>query len=487
VRFRPRHIRTSLTLWYVMMFGAGLILYICCATLLQFWQLRNQLYHAEVQDIETAEGLLYLRPDGSVAMREDYHNHPESLLLLDRLMEVLAPDGTVLYRNDRLGGRDLGGKRFPGEGETSYNERSVRLTDGTGALMISHVHSIDGRSLLIRLGYSVAHLQYRMKEFTGLLLLALPFALAAVGFTAYSLTRRALDPLASMAKQAEQITPSRLQERLPIENPDDELGHIARVFNGLLGRLENSFEQLRRFTSDASHELRTPLAALQSVGEMGLQKEYSVAEYRDILGSMLEEVTRLTRMVESLLTISRADAGEVRLQTSVFSLVDLVHEAIGLVDILADERGQRFTVTTSKDYLVRADRLLLRQAILNVLHNAVKYSPVGGEIRITLSQEAEGGATNPCLTVEIIDEGPGIPEEQQAKVFDRFYRVDQGRSRETGGAGLGLAIAKWAVQVNGGEIGVKTSPMGGCNFFIRMPCHHFPEEKEKQLRDQLTQ
>jgi heavy metal sensor kinase len=474
VQFRPRHIRARLTLWYVMMFGAGLILYICCATLLQFWQLRSQLYHAEVQDIETAEGLLYFRPDGSVAMREDYHNHPESLLLLDRLMEVLAPDGTVLYRNDRLGDRELGGQPFPGEGEASYNERSVRLNDGTGVLMISHVHLMDGRPLLIRLGYNVAHLEYRMKEFTGLLLLALPLALAAVGFTAYGLTRRALDPLASMAKQAEQITPNRLQDRLPIENPDDELGHIARVFNGLLGRLENSFEQLRRFTSDASHELRTPLAALQSVGEMGLQKEYSAAEYRDILGSMLEEVTRLTRMVESLLTISRADAGEIRLQTSVFSLVDLVHEAVGLVDILAEERGQTFTVTATKDCQVQADRLLLRQAILNVLHNAMKYSPVDGEIRIVLSLETGLTATNPSLTVEIIDDGPGIPQEHQAKVFDRFYRVDEGRSRETGGAGLGLAIAKWAVQVNGGEIGVKTSPTGGSNFFIRMPSHRSP-------------
>ena len=148
-----------------------------------------------------------------------------------------------------------------------------------------------------------------------------------------------------MALRTEQITASRLHDRLPIEDPDDELGRIARVLNGLLGRLEYSFEQLRRFTSDASHELRTPLAALRSVGETGLQKEYTADEYRDIIGSMLEEVTRLTRMVESLLTISRADSGELELGHLLFAILDVVQEAIALVDILAEEKDQALTVS----------------------------------------------------------------------------------------------------------------------------------------------
>jgi heavy metal sensor kinase len=471
VRVTPRQIRTRLTLWYVAMFAAGLLLYICCAAVLQFWQLRSQLYHAAVQDIETAEGLLYFKPDGKLAMQEEYHNHPESLLLIDRLMEVIGRDGTILYRNGRLGDRELGGPPFPGEGEKGYSERSAELLDGTRILMISHIHSIDGHPLLIRLAYNQTHLVARMKEFTGLLLFALPLALAVVGFMAYTLTRRALNPLATMAGQASQITASRLQDRLPIENPDDELGHIATAFNGLLERLENSFEQLRRFTADASHELRTPLAALQSVGEMGLQREYSSAEYRDILGSMLEEVTRLTRMVESLLTISRADAGEIKLKKSVFSLVDLVHEAIGLVDVLAEERGQFFHVRATQEYYVEADRLLLRQAILNILHNAMKYANVGGKILVSLTRGLRDSENVSLVNLEIVDDGPGIPKEHQARVFDRFYRVDEGRSRETGGAGLGLAIAKWAVEVNGGEIGVKSSLESGCSFFIRLPEH----------------
>lgn len=465
---RPRNVRTRLTLWYVAIFGGGLLLYICGAAILQLWQLTNQLYHGEIQDVETAEGLLYFKPDRTIGMHEEYHNHPESLLLLDRMMEVLSPDGMVLYRNDRLGNRDLGGKPFPGEGATGYNERTLRLTDGTRVLRISHVHSIDGRPLLIRLAYSTAQLQSRMTEFIGVLLLALPVALAIAGIAGYQVTSRALAPLTELTRRTEKITATRLQDRLPVENPDDELGHIARVLNGLLARLENSFEQLRRFTSDASHELRTPLAALRSVGEVGLQGEYSALEYREIIGSMLEEVTRLTRMVESLLTMSRAEAGEIRLQISVFSVLDLVREGIALVGVLAEEKNQRIQIQGTEDFMVKADRLFLRQAIVNVLHNAVKYSPPDSTIEIRLSKPLEPGEDRWAL-LEVSDEGPGIREEDRLRVFDRFYRVDEGRSRDEGGAGLGLAIAKWAVQANGGDIEVKRGIVKGSTFSIKMP------------------
>jgi heavy metal sensor kinase len=465
---RPRNVRTRLTLWYLTIFGGGLLLYICGAAILQLWQLTNQLYHGEIQDVETAEGLLYFKPDGTVGMHEEYHNHPESLLLLDRMMEVLSPDGTVLFRNGRLGDRDLGGKPFPGEGSAGYNEKTLRLTDGTRVLRISHVHSIDGRPLLIRLAYSTAQLQSRMTEFIGVLVLALPVALAIAGIAGHHITSRALSPLAELTRRTEQITATRLQDRLPVENPDDELGHIARVLNGLLARLENSFEQLRRFTSDASHELRTPLAALRSVGEVGLQGEYSASEYREIIGSMLEEVTRLTRMVESLLTMSRAEAGEINLQVSRFSVLDLVREGIALVGVLAEEKNQKIEIQGTQDFAVNADRLFLRQAIVNILHNAVKYSPTDSTIEIRTSQIAEPDGSEWVL-LEISDEGPGIREQDRLRVFDRFYRVDEGRSRDAGGAGLGLAIAKWAVQANGGDIEVKPAIVNGSTFSIKMP------------------
>jgi heavy metal sensor kinase len=335
-------------------------------------------------------------------------------------------------------------------------------------LFISHIHSIDGRPLLIRLGYSMAPLELRVAEQTGLLLLAVPLVLAFAGYVGHRMTGQALRPLEKIALQAEQITASRLHDRIPIDNPNDELGRIAKVLNDLLARLEASFEQLRRFTSDASHELRTPLASLRGVGEMGLEGEYTSREYRDIIGSMLEEVTRLTHMVESLLTISRADSGQLALKMSDFSLLTLVREAVKLVDVIAEEKEQVITISGDPRLLIRGDRTFLRQAVLNILHNAVKYSPASGAIEISVSSQfSEGNEANVIL--EIVDHGPGISEEHQSKVFDRFYRVDKGRSRDTGGTGLGLAIAKWAVELHRGSIGLTNSAEGGCRFLVRLP------------------
>lgn len=466
MRLRPRYVRDRLALWYVLVSAAMLAVYICGAGFLQFWQLTSQVYHAEIQDVETAEGLLYFNADGSLSLHEDYHNHPQSRLLLDRLMEILTPDGKVLFRNEKLNGRELGGPPTTGEGQAGYDERSFRLEDGTRVLLISHVHSIGDKPLLIRLAYSAEPLTHRLAEFVGLLLLAVPFALIAAWFAGYRLAGKALSPLEEMVRQTEQISASSLHDRVPVENPDDELGRMASVLNDLLRRLQESFEQMRRFTSDVSHELRTPLASIRSVGEVGLQRTREPERYREVIGSMLEEVTRLTQTVDTLLTISRADAGQIVLHKTAFVLNTLLHEAIGLVGVLAEEKGQILSVSSDASISVLADRAVLRQALLNILENAVKYSPPGSEIRIRLQRM---GPAEPEVELNIEDAGPGIPVDSRDRVFDRFYRVDEARSREAGGAGLGLAIAKWAVESQGGSIGLETGERGGCAFYIRLP------------------
>jgi heavy metal sensor kinase len=273
-----------------------------------------------------------------------------------------------------------------------------------------------------------------------------------------------LTPLSEMAFRAEQITSERLGERLPPGEADDELGHLARVFNNLLARLEQSFEQLRRFTSDASHELRTPLTSIRSVGEVALQKHGTREEYRDTIGSMLEEVNRLSVLVDSLLTISRADAGRIQLHPTVFSAMDLAREATALFEVLVEEKRQRITVQGDESVKVKGDRVFLRQALVNIVHNAVKYSPIGGDISVRVQYEAAGG-----IRIEVADSGPGIAPEHSQKIFDRFYRVDESRSREAGGAGLGLSIAQWAVRVHGGDIHLQATKGSGCTFQISLP------------------
>jgi heavy metal sensor kinase len=440
-------------------------LYVSAACAIQYWELNEQLYHAEVQDMETVEGLLYFTPDGHLLLHEEYHSHPDSRLLLDRLMEVLDPKGTVLFRNEKLGGLALGGPPLPQESSVRHFAARMRLADGTHVLAVSHFHPVQGRRVLIRIAYSTEPLRRRLIELLVVLILVLPLALIAAGFAGYRVAGKALNPLAAMADLTEQITVTRLSSRVPVENPNDEFGRMARVLNGLLERLEESFLQLQRFTSDVSHELRTPLTSMRSVGEVGLEQSHSDAEYRDIVGSMLEEVGRLTSMIDTLLTIAHADSGSIQLNRAVFRLMELVEESVGVVGVLAEEKKQTIFVAGDSALSVSADRGFLRMAIINLLDNAVKYSPVGSAIRVLLEQSTE----ERYVKLAISDEGPGIPISEASRVFDRFYRLDEGRAREEGGAGLGLAIAKWSAAAHGGEILLDSEPGRGSAFTIRLP------------------
>jgi heavy metal sensor kinase len=384
-------------------------------------------------------------------------------------MQVSSADGQVLLRNERLHGMDLGGPPTPREGEVGYPSRGMRLSDGTKVLAISHIHALAGKQLLIRLAYSTGPLTDRLFEFIGLLLLALPLALVLAALAGYRVAGKALNPLEQMAQQTEQITALRLKERVPVDNPDDELGHMARVLNGLLSRLGESFEKLQRFTSDVSHELRTPLASIRSVGEVGLQGKYSSEKYRDIIGSMLEEVAKLTAMIDTLLTIAHADSGVFQLHRTTFLLNDLVQESVAVVGVLAEDKRQTILVAGNSQLSVSADRSFLRMAVINLLDNAVKYSPPCSTIRLSVRNSARSPNNGTFVGVAIEDEGPGIPEDKAERVFDRFYRVDEGRTRDAGGAGLGLAIAKWAVEVHGGEIALESRSPVGSIFSIWLP------------------
>ncbi len=429
-----------------------------------FLQLRNQLDRFSIEEIETVEGLFYFTPAGELQLREDYHNHPESKDVIERFVEVLSPSsGAVLYRNARLGSRRLGGAPFPGEGVGGYSERDGRLADGVRLRLVSRAHALDGRRLLIRLAHSEEPLYATLRELLLSSLLVLPAILAIAGFAGYALARRALSPIEAMARRAREISPDNLQARLPNDQRDDELGSLARVFNQTLDRLERAFEQLRRFTSDASHELRTPLAMIRSVGEVGLQKDGTRADYRDTIGSMLEEVNRLTSLVDSLLTISRADAGHLHLHRAELSLMTLARESAALLEVLAEEKSLRIEIAGDGRTTVAADSLFLRQALVNVLHNAIKFSAPATSIQVRV------GSAPHAATVEIEDQGPGIPAADREKVFHRFYRVDPARSRSAGGAGLGLAIAKWAVEAHGGTIRVVDKPGPGCIFQVTLP------------------
>ena len=463
-RFRLLNVRTRLTAWYVAVLAAVLLLYGGISSVVLLRQLRSELDRLAIEDLETIEGFLTFSPNGQVFLKNDYHDHPYPATEQQRFLEVWGIDGTLLYRNELLGRRSLGGLPGPAEGFPSYSIRSVRLEDGTPIRLVSKRHSLEGRLTLIRVGFSEQFLWGRFWQLVFGLILGLPVALGIAGLAGYLLARHALNPVDRMARRAHEINAESLSARLDVENPHDELGRLAFAFNQTLERLERSFEQLRRFTSDASHELRTPLTAIRSVGEVGLRRQGTAEHYREVIGSMLEEAARLTRLVESLLTISRADAGQIQLARTEVALLPLVRETGAVLEVLAEERGQHVAIEGDETLRVKADRSILHQILINLLDNAIKHSPAGGRVAVRVLRTGEETAS-----IEVVDSGPGIPPEHRSRIFDRFYRVDEGRSRDSGGSGLGLAIAKWGAEAHGGRIELDCPPGRGCIFRLAIP------------------
>ena len=263
-----------------------------------------------------------------------------------------------------------------------------------------------------------------------------------------------------MSKQARRITSESLEQRLPNENPHDELGQLVTIFNETLQRLENSFTELKRFTSDASHELRTPLTALRAVGEVALRDRSQAETLRETVGSMLEEAERLDDLVEALLTLARGESREFSPKLESVRVGDIVNEVREEIAVLATEKQQTISVSGEEGLTAWADRSLLRQALLNILFNAIHYSPAGSAIRMGCCRESNG------VSITVADEGPGIEAEYRTRIFERFFRVDKARSRAEGGAGLGLAIAKMSIERQGGRIEVESELGHGSIFRI---------------------
>lgn len=335
---------------------------------------------------------------------------------------------------------------------------SVPLSDGRPARTFQQLATINHRPVILRVFRDQsAHRATLRRILTGLAL-GTPVAVLLAGLAGYATAGRALRPVREMAAAARRITSDSLGSRLPNPNPHDELGQLAGVFNDTLGRIESSFDALKRFTSDASHELRTPLTALRSVGEVALREDRSADELRETIGSMLEETQRLNDLTDTLLLLARAESGRLPLQREEFAVDDLLREVGERLDVLATEKNQRIGVTGTTGGSIRADRILLRQAITNLLHNAIRHGPADSRIQV------HSAACNGRVLIEITDQGSAIPPEHREKIFERFYRIDKARSRADGGTGLGLAIAKLFVEQHGGHLELE-SPAGGGNCF----------------------
>ena len=317
---------------------------------------------------------------------------------------------------------------------------------------------------LIQVGTSLQAVNETMKNLKIFLYTGIPAILILATLVGFFMARRALNPVSKITQTARVISNGNdLSKRIPVPSAQDEIGKLVVTFNDMLERLENSFVHMRQFSSDASHELRTPLTVLKGQSELTLNKPRTANEYQEVLSSNLEEINYMSKVLEDLFALSKADENNIRLDYNPMNLGAIIEEVCKHAAILADEKNIKIMIAYLEPVQINGDEVRLRQMIWNILHNGVKYTPEGGNIKISL-QNREGDA---LLTVE--DSGIGISKENLPNIFNRFYRVDKVRSRSEGGSGLGLSISRYIVEAHKGQIEVHSQLGEGTKFKITLP------------------
>jgi heavy metal sensor kinase len=293
--------------------------------------------------------------------------------------------------------------------------------------------------------------------------LGIPVALLVAAAGGYLLARKSLGPVTMMSLKARQIGAETLDDRIEIGNERDELGFLAATLNGLLERLQLAFESQRRFMADASHELRTPIAIIQGEADVALARDRDAVDYRESIEVMQRAARKLTRIVQNLFLLARGDAGRYPTSITRFYVGDVVADCVRGMQSVAQARGVALTSSAPEDMVIVADEELINRLVLNLVENAVKFTPEGGRVHVDV--QTESGA----CAIRVTDTGIGIPPADQERIFERFFRGDRARPQNAGGAGLGLPIARWITEVHGGELQLEHSDAGGSVFVARLP------------------
>jgi len=317
--------------------------------------------------------------------------------------------------------------------------------------------------LQITIAYAIDEVRSTLNELFSLMLYLLPLIFFVSLAGGWWLASYSLQPIEKITQTAREITARRLDQRIPPPPADDEIARLVATLNDMIARLEASFQQIRQFTSDVSHELRTPLSILMGELELALRSRRSPEEYEQILSTALEEVIRLSKLVQNLLELSRAETGQINLTMEQLDLSLLLHDIVEDAEILAEAKNIQVHSSIETPLWIRGDKHRLYQAFLNLVDNAVKYTPENQTIAIRGARQGQN------VVVEIEDTGIGIPAKDIPFIFRRFYRVDKARSRKIQGQGLGLAIVQWIIHSHGGEIQVESTPGKGSCFRIILP------------------
>jgi signal transduction histidine kinase len=375
--WRRLGLRTRLSVGYAASLSLLLFVYAALVYAVAYERLSVEVDHRLDQEVELAERSLFVDASGQLVWRPaaasaDFETLPNMLWI-----DVHRADASLLHRS--LGGYARGGRVEP----LAFQVRpsgffTVEMPNGARLRVLQRSLTVDGQVATVRVAYAEEQIRRDLASFLLVLAVGMPLAVIAASLAGYWLAGHALAPVARMTEEARAITADHLDARLPVPTAMDELGQLATTFNDLFARLERSFEQMRRFTADASHELRTPLTVIRSVGEVAMREPHTEAEYRDTIGTMLEEVERLTLLTTTLLELTRAEGGRVSLKREPFDLRDLARDAAAFIAVLAEEAGVRLELDLPAAAIpVIGDWTTLRQATINLVDNAIKHGSRG--------------------------------------------------------------------------------------------------------------
>ncbi len=466
-------LRIKLTLWYGLLFGTvstalGIILYTA---------LRHGLYQemdlsleaiADVIATNLREDAADVRPGNLELILEEF---PE-LDLAGKFFQVYDPQGAVLIASESPYSPRLA--LTPSTLRSAQQDRSTIETltpsEQAGATrLFTHAVAREKKVLyIVQVGAPLQRISGDLRQLFTLLVIVLPAAVSFALAVGWFMARKSLRPVEEMTRTARRIAGGDLSGRLRVEPAQDEIGHLAATFNEMLARLDEAFQKLRAFTANASHELRTPLTILKGETELALKKPRSPAEYQEVLASLLEEIDRMSRIVDDLLFLSKGDARDTTPEPAAVRLDAVVQEAGRRAALLAQSKGVKFELPKDHAINVIGDGKALYRLFLNLFENAIHYTPGSGRVVVSLEDEGD------FARVSVIDNGIGISPDELEHIFDRFYRAPRARACHEKGTGLGLSICEWIAKTHSGRIEVKSRVNEGSEFSVYLPAERSP-------------
>ena len=455
-------IRLRLTAWYF----AVLAVVLSAFGIIGYFAMRHSIRKTVDEELQVrAEGVHQLieqtiQRGAKEDLPEGLREHTE-LRAGGALLQVSDEQGNWLYRSTVMSDYGVPRPATIPKRATEFRGRDVPLR------IWSEKVSVGGQSYLIQSAFEMDDFYEALHHFALLLLISIPSLLVCAAAGGYWISTRALAPVDQITQTARTISAQNLSSRLVVPNTGDELQRLSETLNGMLERLEAAFKKITQFTADASHELRTPVAVMRTRAELSLRKARSADEYREVIAEVLTELEKTSGLIEQLMFLARADSGAETLHFAATNVAEVLREACHQGSALAEAKQIAFQEHIPGESMwIQADASSLRRLFLILIDNAVKYTPASGQIDVSLHRN-DGYAV-----AEVRDTGIGIAEADLPNVFERFYRTDKARTRESGGVGLGLSIGRWIAEVHSGTIEVHSSPGRGSTFQIRLPVTH---------------